>query len=147
VSLEEDFPNLGNTGYRITSPASTEYNCIAWAARDDSRWWEPDPFYLYFWPEGAPHELTIDAVVQAYTTLGFVPCQTSEVEPGVEKIAIYVDSNGTPTHAARQLPSGKWTSKLGQSEDIEHELNGLTNSKYGSVARILKRPVSRTSSK
>lgn len=147
MSLEEDFPNLRNTGYRITSPATIEYNCIAWAARDDSRWWEPDPFDLYFWPEGAPRELTVDAVIQAYTTIGFVLCQTSELEPGVEKIAIYVHSNGTPTHTARQLPSGKWTSKLGQSEDIEHELNGLTNSEYGSVARILKRPLSRTSSK
>jgi hypothetical protein len=58
-----------------------------------------------------------------------------------QKIAIYIDVSGTPTHAARQLPNGKWTSKLGWLEDIEHELDGLTGDRYGCVAQILKRPI------
>ena len=40
-------------------------------------------------------------------------------------IAIYCNFNPQlktleVTHAARQLPSGKWTSKLGDADDIEH---------------------------
>lgn len=111
------------------------------------RWWWPDALDTSYWPEGAPRQETVAAFVQAYATLGFVTCQSDTLEPGFEKIAIYVDTSGKPSHAARQLPSGKWTSKLGRSEDIEHLLDGLTNSEYGSVARILKRPVNRTSSK
>ncbi|TAF36353.1 MAG: hypothetical protein EAZ69_10585 [Oscillatoriales cyanobacterium] len=52
-----------------------------------------------------------------------------------------IDSNGIPTHAARQLANGKWTSKLGWLEDIEHELDGLTGDRYGVVGQILKRAV------
>ena len=41
-------------------------------------------------------------------------------------------------HAARQLVSGKWTSKLGPDEDIEHESPDSIAEWYG-VAVILKR--------
>jgi hypothetical protein len=58
---------------------------------------------------------------------------------GFEKIAIYV-LDEKPQHAARQLPNGKWTSKLGQYEDIEHNaLEGLEGSIYGYVACVMKR--------
>ncbi len=65
-----------------------------------------------------------------------------------EKIAIYVDTDGVPTHAARQLPDGSWTSKLGDWEDIQHQtLEALEtgNDKahqelgYGKVAKIMRR--------
>ena len=42
-------------------------------------------------------------------------------------------------HAARQLTSGRWTSKVGQNIDIEHTLAGLEGPFYGEVVRILKR--------
>lgn len=41
----------------------------------------------------------------------------------------------------RQLPTGRWTSKLGQAEDIEHDLRALEGEIYRAVALILKRPV------
>jgi hypothetical protein len=37
------------------------------------------------------------------------------------------------------LVSGRWTSKLGNAEDIEHELRALEGEIYGAVALILKR--------
>jgi hypothetical protein len=37
--LEALFPRLRGTAYRITSPASEVYNCIAWAAGDTEHWW------------------------------------------------------------------------------------------------------------
>jgi len=42
-------------------------------------------------------------------------------------------------HAARQLPEGRWTSKLGELEDIEHALHDLTGTVYGSVVLVMKR--------
>jgi hypothetical protein len=49
---------------------------------------------------------------------------------------------GQPTHAAKQMESGKWSSKLGDWEDVEHAtLEALEGDFYGKVAQILKRPV------
>ena len=61
-------------------------------------------------------------------------------------MALYGDAGGAPTHVARQLPSGAWTSKLGDWEDIEHQTLASLEERpgaapaYGKVARILKRP-------
>ena len=46
-----------------------------------------------------------------------------------------------PKHAARQLPSGRWTSKLGFLEDIEHALHDLEGTEYGAVVLVMKRPI------
>ncbi len=63
-------------------------------------------------------------------------------EPGIEKVAIFADESGCPKHMARQLPSGKWTSKLGHDEDIEHsDLAVLEGGDYGRVVSILARPL------
>lgn len=139
--VEEKFPNLLNSDYSITSPPSPEYNCIDWAASDTNAWWEPDSQNLYYWPPEVSRKYTLDSHIKAYEILGYTLCHDVNYEKGFEKIAIYVDSNGKPTHAARQLSSGKWTSKLGQLEDIEHTtLDDISGSHYGSVAVILKRP-------
>ncbi|MEG3937912.1 hypothetical protein QT995_07080 [Microcoleus sp. S36b_A3] len=72
-----------------------------------------------------PQEETLEEYIQAYEMLGYEICKGDRLEVGYQKIGLYVDSKGIPTHAARQLPNGKWTSKLGWLEDIEHELDGL----------------------
>jgi len=69
-----------------------------------------------------------------------VETDSFELEIGFEKVAIYA-RDGTPLHAARQITSGKWVSKLGPREDIEHDLHGLAGNIYGSVAVILVRPI------
>lgn len=136
--IEKTFSHLIDSGYTVTSPETTEYNCIAWAANDSEAWWEPDPLYLSFWPAGVPRIYSLDAYIKAYETIGYAVCHGSDYENGFEKIALYVDLNGKPTHAARQLTSGDWTSKLGSLEDIEHKtLDSL--SEYGTVAVIMKR--------
>jgi hypothetical protein len=70
-----------------------------------------------------------------------MPCEGSGLEVGFEKIALYALPDGEPTHAARQLLSGKWTSKLGRWQDIEHELEGLVCDRYGTVKQVLKRAI------
>jgi len=61
-------------------------------------------------------------------------------EEGFEKLAIY-GSGLMYTHAARQLPDGRWTSKLGQHEDITHTTTeAIEGSDYGEVVQCMKRP-------
>lgn len=140
--IEDLFPNLRPAEYEITSPPSNEYNCIAWAAGHSDAWWEPDPANLYYWPPGQPRRLELDTYVRAFAALGYAHCHTGDLEPGVEKVALYADAMGTPTHAARQLRNGRWTSKLGQLEDIEHEtLDCVSGPDYGAVAIFLRRAI------
>jgi hypothetical protein len=139
------------TGVTITSNPSMDYNCFAWAAgasRNDE-WWDS---YNY-WPSGVEPRETLEAYIQAYGTIGYRVCDSQALETGFEKISIYV-KNGQPTHAARQLPSGRWTSKLGTLKDIEHDFSDnfyieeieinygqLAEINYGQLAVIMKRPI------
>ncbi len=139
-SLEDVFPGLRGQRYQITSPKDQRYNCIAFAAGDDRNWWWPDAAGEDTWPAGVARAETVDAFRDAFVTLGYVVCDDSQPEPGYEKVALFALA-GVPKHAARQLPSGRWVSKLGTSEDIEHELHDLTGMVYGSVVQVMKRPV------
>ena len=141
IHLELRYPNLAITEYAVTSPKSQEYNCFAWVAGDRERWWQPTPEDEFYWFEGVPMEENLSAYIQAYQTLGYEPCDSAVLEEGYEKIALYVNNEGIPVHAARQLLTGKWTSKLGSLEDIEHELEGLIGESYGTVGQVLKRPI------
>ena len=139
IHLELRYPNLAKTDYDVTSPKSQEYNCFAWAAGDQERWWQPTPEDEFYWVVGVPMEETLSAYIQAYQTLGYITCDSVALESGYEKIALYVRDDGVPVHAARQLATGQWASKIGALEDIEHELEGLTGERYGKVEQILKR--------
>jgi hypothetical protein len=141
VHLQALFPGLQSSPFAVTSPADDKYNCIAWAANDLIHWWWPaGDAPTKDWPHSVARELTLDAFNAAFATLGYVGGADESVESGMEKVALFADATGTPTHAARQLISGRWTSKLGEAEDIEHELRALEGEIYGSVAVILKRP-------
>lgn len=99
------------------------------------------PLSLYYWPSNTPRQYTVEAYKKAYENIGYAVCNNPAYEEGFEKIAIYIDIHGKPTHAARQLISGNWTSKLGQLEDIEHvALDDIAGQYYGSVGVIMKRP-------
>ena len=141
------FPGLRNSPFRVTSPATRDYNCVAWAAGDTAHWWwpdhDPDNDAIY-WPPGVPLEETVDAFVAAFATLGYTASSSEEPEPGFEKVALFA-SGAVPTHAARQLPNGRWTSKLGRRQDIEHELHAVSGELYGKVELVLKRPLTEVS--
>lgn len=140
-SLRGKFPSLATSPFQITSPATGSYTCIGYAAGDASRIWLPDPWPegAFYWPEGAPREPTLSGWAGAFAALGYHECESRELESGFEKIAIYADARGDPQHVARQLATGRWTSKVGKMEDIEHELEGLEGEAYGSVVLVLRR--------
>jgi hypothetical protein len=142
--LEALFPRLIGSGYQMKSPQSDDYNCIAWAAgpANAHTWWWPfgDPAKS-FWPQNVPRAETLDAFSQLFASLHYSVCDHGDLEPGYEKVALYADDLGVPLHAARQLPDGRWTSKLGAMEDIEHALQDLVGMEYGTVVLVMKRPM------
>jgi hypothetical protein len=136
-AVRGQFPKLSVANSRLTSPTDEGYNCIAWAAEDVDYWWEPDAMGLMYWPSGVPREYTLNAYAQAYSILGYLEPTDESLQPGSQKVAIYADAKGTPTHASRQLRDGWWASKLGRSFDIEHDFAALDGPLYGTVAMIL----------
>ncbi|HLN28482.1 MAG TPA: hypothetical protein VK395_12140 [Gemmataceae bacterium] len=137
----DEFPRLNPGNHCITSPPTPEYNCIAWANGDTTHWWQPG----VFWPmQTGPDDYGIGVLEQMFLSRGYTDCaMDTGLEPAFEKVALYCLGGFLYTHAARQLPNGKWTSKLGGAEDIEHDQpHELAGGIYGEVVQIMKRPLS-----
>jgi hypothetical protein len=105
---------------------------------DTHNWWWPDAAQQDTWPVGIAREATLAAFQDAFSSLGYAICDSEELEVGFERIALFALA-GAPKHAARQLPTGRWTSKIGFLEDIEHDLRDLEGTEYGSIDVIMKR--------
>lgn len=145
--MRRQFPNLH--WYTETSDPTPRYNCHAWAADRDEQWWQPChtgeyrldlPWIRFYWPAGLPpDDWSLENFRRAHGSVGFAICGSGSLELGYEKIAHYV-LKGMVTHTARQLPWGTWTSKLGESIDIEHgDPEALEGPKYGHVAGYMRR--------
>jgi hypothetical protein len=143
ANLASKYPNLVADGGIKTSNQDPAYNCIAWAAQNDTQWWwQPGGGTGIYWPPGVLDDFSFQCFVELFEKMGYVDCLEDHLlESGYEKVAIYADDDGEFTHVAKQLPSGAWTSKLGPDEDVQHNSpHGLEGrSAYGSVKRILKR--------
>ncbi len=138
--IESLFPNIG-INYTITSPQTHNYNCIAFAAGDETKFWWP---IYHYWPEGVPEKEDLQSFIECYKSLGYEECgMNSAFEEEFEKIALYTSPSGKATHASKQVSGNIWKSKLGTYYDIEHEFGGLngwiTEQSYGTVACIMKR--------
>ena len=139
-------PGLESSSYEVTSDATDHYNCVAWAMGEDDRWWSHESDEDYYWPDQAERGDGAPAYQAMFRLYGFEGCADGGSESGFEKIAIFADE-GRFTHVARQLPSGRWTSKLGENCDIEHEIDSLTHPRssfpqysYGEVVAFMRRP-------
>ncbi len=141
---QQELPHLADDNCEIKSKKTKRYNCIAWAAGEDFRWWWPDPMGKTYWPAGVTRAQTIAAFLEAYGTLGFKLSFDGTLQNGVQKLAIFgkgVAGAETPTHAALQLQNGEWTSKIGPFEDIEHKVVAAVEGPvYGRVICYLSRP-------
>jgi len=135
------FPNTKQAPFILTSPKTSSYNCIAWACGDNTKWYWPDASNIYFWPNDVPREETIDSFIKLFEKFGYSICDNGDYEVEFEKVAIYGTSESIPTHAARQLPDGTWTSKLGQNVDVSHSIFSMSDGDYGNVLIYLKREI------
>jgi len=131
------FPNLNDVAGKKTSEPDQRYNCIAWAFGDNQRWWWPSR--RAFWPMSLEGAASVKKAFENWLKEdGWESTTEAKFEHGFEKIALY-EMDGTPTHAARLLPTGRWTSKLGRELDLQHELTDLEGPEYGAVGGIFKK--------
>jgi hypothetical protein len=142
-------------GYEVTSCPDDVPNCLGYALGDMEHFWDPDGAALrlppYRWMLDLPLNWRLGTVTAILSRHRYQQCGLDDShEVGFEKIAIYVDDqeDGEVSHVTRQLTSGKWISKLGVDEDIEHDtahaLEGDTiqfPKAYGRVALIMRRGI------
>ena len=141
------FPGFNQHDLVLTSEKDDNYNCIAWAGDVTTDWWGPgySPTGLVAsWPRDLPQTLSIGTFEERFQRLGYRRTRSSCLLRGFTKVAIYVDERtGEVTHMARQLASGRWTSKLGRSFDVEHgKADVFRNSDYGRPGLYMKKPLS-----
>jgi len=87
---------------------------------------------------------SVAAFVEAFATLGYheISVEVHGLPSAADILVVYTDVAGVPTHMARRLASGRWTSKMGQDVDIEHDdLECLAGPRYGRPAVILARQI------
>ncbi|MBN4079157.1 hypothetical protein JYT26_00800 [Beggiatoa alba] len=97
----------------------------------------------YYWPHGISQDSSLaQTYIELFGTQGYQVTGNPDLENGFEKFALYV-LDGKFTHVARQLPNGRWTSKLGILKDIMHDLSDLEANHhkhtYGKASIFLKR--------
>lgn len=142
--IERAIPALRTSPYTITSQPDKWYNCTAWALGIVHV--RVDPFDRWgSWPPDVPRENSVESVSAVFAHAGYEHCEDGALVDGTEKVALYAHS-GLVQHVARQLESGRWTSKLGDDCDIEHELEALASSanvgggvQYGEVVAYMSR--------
>jgi hypothetical protein len=128
--FDKDYPYLkGN--YTKTSDETILYNCVAYVLG------EYDKIYSSYEEEG----IWIDGLEKTHTPKnyadffkkikGFEICKNADFDDKYEKIAIY-GLEDEFLHVAIQLQNGKWSSKIGEYEDIEHNsLKAVGGGRYG----------------
>lgn len=135
--LEHLFPALSRSEYSKSSEQDRFYNCFAFAVHDTGQYWQKVSVRGYYWP--LERDDRLEDWIKALHLNNFEVTDNRDLEPGFEKVSIYVKA-GSPEHVARQLESGKWTSKIGKLEDIEHAtLSGLEGEEYGEATIFMKR--------
>lgn len=160
-SLAKVFPGLDApqaiSAYKITSPKTSKYNCIAWAMGFDDRWVDyiPDANInkKKWWPTGVRRGFLPSDLINAFEAVGFVCCDNDTEEDGYDKVALYkvspyhdiLTDQDYPegwTHAAKVIKNGVYHSKIGANFDIQHAAGPVFHgTSYGDVYQIMKRKV------
>lgn len=137
--IESLFPAIKGH-YEIRSKKSTSYNCIAFAAGDNTRNWDGFPIGDDYWPNEAKYGHGIAALAGAFYAIGYRQCEDGDLEEGFERVALYGIDYDSYEHAARQRPDGRWESKMGKLENIIHlKPEHLEGAEYGKVIVFMNR--------
>lgn len=138
-SFERWWPNLRKKGYKVVGQASDRYNCFSYAVGLRDVLLDP----AFYWPDNIAREYTLEIFIKYFESYGYVCCENSDLEDGIEKVVIY-GINNYPRHAAKQTEQGLWASKIGSLEIIEHHLDAFEIAtqefaNYGSILQFFKK--------
>lgn len=134
-NIQRYFPNLQEkTNFEFTSLRDPNYNCVAWASEITETWEQ-------CYDEHGDVLESAERYIQYFKDRGFTESASMDLENEVQKIAIYLDTATNKfRHVARQLKNGKWTSKLGDWEDIQHDKpENLLGNLYGDKVVIFEK--------
>lgn len=138
-TLAAAFPRLARESFEIVGEPTSGYNCIAYAAGDNERWW--DYAETRYWPDYATRTDRMESLIEVFTGLGFQRCRGNSLEGGYVKVALY-EEQGVWKHAALQTPTGLWRSKMGEGPLIEHRRpESLADGMYGNPTIHMRRRV------
>lgn len=149
-TISQSFPKLlHDGGFKVTSKATPDYNCIAWACNYNERWIQPTYIgkpeldCVVWWPPGVPEGLELECLIKVFESQGYSQCVSGEHENGFRKVALYYNEESMEwTHAARELRNGCWTSKLGKYVDIQHGTpQTIENDSYGKVYCFMRKKI------
>jgi len=135
--LKRKFPNLVDLS-RKTSEEDEKYNCIAWAFGHTNKIWWPAKAPRVHWPISYKGLTAMQAFQAWLTHDGWEGTLDATFDPKFKKIALYT-LYGEPTHAAKLIGDGTWSSKLGLFIDLSHTLADLVGPEYGSVFGIYRK--------
>jgi hypothetical protein len=136
-AIKYHFPNLKKGhNFKFTSFNTDQYNCISWAFEITNR-------RTQLYDHLGKGIIDADEYIQLFNKKGFCETQNRLFEKNKIKIAVYLKKdafNYDFKHVARLLENGKWTSKLGDWEDIEHETpEDLIGASYGNNIIIMEK--------
>jgi predicted RNase H-like HicB family nuclease len=141
------FPDLAHDKhFKVKSPETDTYNCIAWAMGYDNVWVVPvEEIPGYWWPVGATKGMALENLIEAFKFEGFEESDNALPEDGYDKVALY-GNDGCWTHASKVVSPNVEHSKFGQSWDGEHSHGvlcktsiGCERCSYGTVYTYMKR--------
>jgi hypothetical protein len=95
AALERIFPAPASDGYVVISPQTTAHHCIAWAAGESHRRWEPGICWLI-----QPGD-DLATLIGLFASLGYALCDGDRLEVECQRVALDADNFGNGTHAAR----------------------------------------------
>ncbi len=141
---KHSFPNIPTKDIKIDGDEDSSYNCIGWAFGDNSRWWWPGGGV--YWPNSdSPTIHAFDSLLK--DTAHGIETSDQKHEDGFVKLALFSRdpeprSESYPTHLARQLEDGEWSSKTGFSYLIRHghDVRAMNGGDYGNLVKIYKVP-------
>lgn len=130
---------LGNdVNFRLTSPSTFEYNCIAHAMGMNDRWVDHLDIPWHWWPPVAKGD-SVNHLKLAFEYFGFEECGTDDdIDDRYDKIVIYQNSDEW-THAARVSEKGVYHSKFGASYDGFHSCGDVLEALYGNPCIVMRR--------
>lgn len=144
--LNDRFPKLVPGTFLPKSKATARYNCIGFAAGDERHWWEGEcNGGRFHWPYGFPRTTDAPTVARIFRDQGFEPTSNRDIEPGYEKVAIYICVDDMDFSHIAKSDGDVWKSKLGKGQDIHHYsldvLEGSEKDEYGIVDIILRKAI------